>query len=183
MQPCRILLLAKLSCSMMHNNNYCVEKCNVILILYTLIEMALVSKHNDKSKLVLLAKGNADLKCKGRDENVNALNAAYTLIDDRHFANSSTYIYSSKKWTDDYHSFEFSRTPNSVVVKVDGKIYDMDRPNFVGFDSIFSSQVKHILLKKIIVYIGNKMSIYYRNKKQYNILIYFIIYYNVIFRF
>lgn len=105
----------------------------------------MVSKENYKTRLSLIAKGNSELKCSGKDEGTTALNLAYTLTNDRFYGNSTVYIYNPRGYTDGYHTFELSRSSDSIVVKVDGQIHNLDTSHFVG-SGILNSQVKQLFI-------------------------------------
>lgn len=119
---------------------------NVILFeIFIFLELALVSKDNYKTRLVLVAKGNTDLKCSGKEEGTTALNLAYTLTNDRFYGNATVYIYNPRGFTDGYHKFELSRSSTSIVVKVDGVVHNLDTKHFVG-SGILNTQVKQLII-------------------------------------
>lgn len=103
----------------------------------------MVSKDNYKTRLVLVAKGNTDLKCGRQEEGTTALNLAYTLTNERFYGNATVYIYNPKGFTDGYHTFELSRSSTGIAVKIDGQDHNLDTKHFIG-SGILNTQVKQL---------------------------------------
>ncbi|XP_025423118.1 uncharacterized protein LOC112692604 isoform X2 [Sipha flava] len=105
-------------------------------------EIALISKSNEKNKLILATSfGNTNLKCNGEDESAAVLK--YGLkIDETYHVDSKMIKLSSQRnrWSDDYHTFEFSRSPDNIVFRIDGESNQLDTsdlPMNLIFDSEF----------------------------------------------
>lgn len=110
--------------------------------IFVLLEIALVSKSNEQNKLVLaMSFGNSDLKCNGSDESSSVLN--YGLKIDEHYNLKSKMMKSilKSRWSDDYHTFSLSWTPQNIVFKIDGESNNLDTSN-LSLEDIFSSEVK-----------------------------------------
>lgn len=107
-----------------------------------MLEIALVSKTNEKNKLILAASnGNANLKCDGIDE--SAAVVKYGLKIDEKYDISSIIMKSTSKsrWSDDYHSFVITRTHENVEFEIDGSSQYLNTSNLL-LDIIFDSEVK-----------------------------------------
>lgn len=123
--------------------------------------MALVSKTNEKNKLILAtSNGNANLKCNGIDE--SAAVVKYGLkIDEKYDINSIIMKSTSEnRWSDDYHSFVITRTHENVEFEIDGQSQYMNTSNLL-LDLIFDSEVKLKLINYIISHVFITFLIYY----------------------
>lgn len=113
--------------------------------------MALVSKTNEKNKLILAtSNGNANLKCNGIDE--SAAVVKYGLkIDEKYDINSIIMKSTSEnRWSDDYHSFVITRTHENVEFEIDGQSQYMNTSNLL-LDLIFDSEVKLKLIISLVI--------------------------------
>lgn len=110
-----------------------------------LLEIALISKSNEKNKLVLATSfGNTNLKCNGEDESASVLK--YGLkIDETYHVNSKMTRLSSQgnHWSDDYHTFELSRSPDNIVFRIDGESNQLDTSD-LPMNLIFDSEVRKL---------------------------------------
>lgn len=113
----------------------------------------MVSTKNERDKIVLLSKGNENLKCNGADESAHILKHGL-LVDEKYQINSNLTSlnakFSSKSWADDYHSFKFSWSSGSLIISVD------------EYNHIFSSpQLLHVLFNsKVNIYLQYTTSYY-----------------------
>lgn len=117
-----------------------------MVTIFLLLEIALVSKSNEQNRLVLaMSFGNTDLKCNGNDESSSVLN--YGLKIDEHYNLKSKMMKSTikRRWSDDYHTFVLSWTPQNIVFTIDGESNNLDTSN-LSLEDIFSSEVKYIVL-------------------------------------
>jgi hypothetical protein len=110
-----------------------------------LLEIALISKSNEKNKLILATSfGNTNLKCNGEDESAAVLK--YGLkIDETYHVDSKMIKLSSQRnrWSDDYHTFEFSRSPDNIVFRIDGESNQLDTSD-LPMNLIFDSEVRKL---------------------------------------
>lgn len=111
------------------------------------LEIALISKSNEKNKLVLATSfGNTNLKCNGEDESASVLK--YGLkVDEKYHVNPRMMRLSSQenRWSDNYHTYEISRSPENIVFKIDGESYQLDTSD-LPTDLIFDSEVMKLVI-------------------------------------
>ncbi|VVC39997.1 Hypothetical protein CINCED_3A002549 [Cinara cedri] len=103
-------------------------------------EIALVSKSNEQNKLVLaMSFGNNDLKCNGTDESSSVLKYGLKIDENYNLKSKMMKLISNSRWSDDYHTFILSWTPQNIEFKIDGKSNNLDTSN-LSLEDIFSSE-------------------------------------------
>lgn len=107
-----------------------------------LLEIALVSKSNEQNKLVMaMSFGNTDLKCNGNDESSSILRYGFKVDEHYNLKSKMMKSVSKSRWSDDYHTFILSWSPQNIIFKIDGEINNLDISN-LSLEDIFSSEVK-----------------------------------------
>lgn len=123
------------------NNFYNCIKC----IFYKWLEIALISKSNEKNKLVLAKSfGNIDLKCNGDDESATVLKYGLEIDELYHVKSKMMKLTSQNTWHSGYHSFKLFWSPENIVFKIDEESYHLDINN-LPLDFIFDSEVNTYL--------------------------------------
>ncbi|XP_022166764.1 uncharacterized protein LOC111031217 [Myzus persicae] len=103
-------------------------------------EIALVSKSNEKNRLVLAkSSGNTDLKCNGDDESTTVLKYGLEIDELYHVKSKMMKLTSQNTWHNGYHSFKLSWSPENIVFKIDEEINHLDITN-LPLDFIFDSE-------------------------------------------
>ncbi|KAL4131837.1 hypothetical protein QTP88_009086 [Uroleucon formosanum] len=103
-------------------------------------EIALVSKTNEQNKFVLgTSFGNIDLKCNGEDESISVLKYGLKIDEQYHLKPVMMKSTSTSRWSEDYHSFVLSWSPENIVFKIDGESHQLDTSN-LPLDLIFDSE-------------------------------------------
>lgn len=124
----------------------------------------MVSKGNEKNKIILLLKGNANLICNGADESTRILRHGL-LVDEQYQTNQNLKVVPSKKsWTDDFHTFKLSWSPGSLILKIDELSHVFNSSQTLN--SLFSSEVKYLftlyeLVIIILIYIYLELFVYW----------------------
>lgn len=132
----------------------------------------MVSKGNEKNKIVLLSKGNTNLKCNGVDESTHILRHGL-LVDEQYQINQNLKIVSSQKsWSDDFHSFKLSWSPGNLVLKIDEQSHVFNSPQTL--QGLFNSEVKYLvtlyeLVILILIYNYLELFIYWCVSRWYEI--------------
>lgn len=106
----------------------------------------MISKTIEQNKLVLgTLFGNNDLKCKGDDESISVLK--FGLKIDDQYQSKSILMKSTlaSHWSDEYHSFVLSWSPENIVFKIDGESHQLDTTN-LPLDLIFDSEVYYLVI-------------------------------------
>lgn len=115
-----------------------------------MLEIALVSKANERNKLVLATSfGNGDLKCDGIDEGATVLRYGLKIDEQYHIDTYMMESNSEKPWSDGYHSFVLSWTPENVVFKVNGKSNELDAWN-LPLNVILDSEVNELHISDFV---------------------------------
>lgn len=105
-------------------------------------EISLISISNEKNKLVLATLfGNSDLKCNGVDESAFVLKYGLKVDEQYHVTSNLMKSIKTNRWSDDYHSFILTWTPENTIFKIDGESNYLDTTN-LPLDAIFDSNVK-----------------------------------------
>eukprot|EP00102_Acyrthosiphon_pisum_P012999 XP_008182377.1 PREDICTED: uncharacterized protein LOC100165182 [Acyrthosiphon pisum] len=103
-------------------------------------EIALVSKSNEKNRLVLAKSfGNNDLKCNGDDESATVLKYGLEIDELYHSKSKMMKLTSQDTWHNGYHSFKLSWSPENIVFKIDEETNHLDTMN-LPLDFIFDSE-------------------------------------------
>lgn len=111
----------------------------------------MVSKTNEQNKFVLgTSFGNIDLKCNGEDESISVLKYGLKIDEQYHLKPVMMKSTSTSRWSEDYHSFVLSWSPENIVFKIDGESHQLDTSN-LPLDLIFDSEVYFQLLCIIII--------------------------------
>lgn len=101
----------------------------------------MVSKANERNKLVLATSvGNENLKCNEIDESATVLRYGLKIDEQYHIDTDMMESNLENPWSDDYHSFVLSWTPENVVFKIDEKISNLDAWN-LPLNIILDSEV------------------------------------------
>jgi len=132
----------------MDSNNFyhCIK-----FIFYELLEIALVSKSNEKNRLVLAKLfGNTNLKCNGDDESATVLKYGLEIDELYHVKSKMMKLTSQDTWHSGYHSFKLSWSPENIIFKIDEESHHLDTMN-LPLDFIFDSEVNIYLQVLIIV--------------------------------
>jgi len=133
----------------MESNNFynCIQ-----FISHKLLEIALISKSNEKNRLVLAKLfGNTDLKCNGDDESATVLKYGLEIDELYHVKSKMMKLTSQNTWHSGYHSFKLFWSPENIVFKIDEESYHLDTNN-LPLDFIFDSEV-NTYLQVLIIFI------------------------------
>lgn len=91
---------------------------------------------------VASASGNPELRTfDGTDISGHILWGGMVRSDSNGFRNRMT-KYNRELWSKNYHTYEFSWSPNKVVRKVDGEIYDERKLNFATLTPVLTIRLK-----------------------------------------
>jgi len=114
---------------------------NCFFLNFILLEIALVSKTNEQNKLILgTLFGNNDLKCNGEDEGNSVLKYGLKIDEQYHLKSIMMKSTLASRWSEDYHNFVLSWSPENIVFKIDGESHQLDMSN-LPLDLIFDSEV------------------------------------------
>jgi len=138
-------------------------------IFYELLEIALVSKSNEKNRLILAKSfGNTNLKCNGVDESATVLKYGLEIDELYHVNSKMMKLTSQNTWHRGYHSFKLSWSPENIVFKIDDESNRLDTTN-LPLDFVFDSEVNTYQQVLIIVIF------YYNHTYLFEILLIYII--------
>lgn len=101
----------------------------------------MVSKDNERNKIVLLSKGNVNLKCNGDDESANTLKLGLQLDEKNNNTSSLKVVSAPKSWSDNFHSFQLLWRTDNFIFKIDGQEHPFNLTKL--HQNIFSSEVIH----------------------------------------
>jgi len=108
-------------------------------------EISLISTSNENNKLILATSfGNTNLKCNGLDESVSILKYGLKIDEQYHVTTDMMRSTLENRWSDDYHSFVLSWTPQNIIFKIDGESNYLETSN-LPLDAIFESDVNILL--------------------------------------
>lgn len=111
----------------------------------------MVSKTNEQNKFVLgTSFGNNDLKCNGEDESISVLKYGLKIDEQYHLKPVMMKSTLTSRWSEDYHTFAVSWSPENIVFKIDGESHQLDTSN-LPLDLIFDSEVYFQLLFLILL--------------------------------
>lgn len=93
--------------------------------------------------ILVSSSGNNNLKCNEIDESATVLK--YGLKIDEQYRIKTNMMKSTlaNRWSEDYHSFVLSWSPDHIIFKIDGESKNLDTSN-LPLDFIFDSDVKTI---------------------------------------
>lgn len=116
-----------------------------MLLLCLLIEIALISKSNEQNKIVLASSfGNIDLKCNGADESATILRYGLKIDEQYSLETNMKESSSENTWSNDYHSFILSWTPENIIFKIDGQSHNLDAWN-LPLNVILDADVRNLV--------------------------------------
>lgn len=105
----------------------------------------MISNSNERNKLIVASSfGNNNLKCNEKDESSSVLKYGLKIDEQYHVKSNMMKLTKANHWTEDYHSFVLSWTPENIIFKIDGESNYLDTSN-LPLDAIFDSTVKKII--------------------------------------
>lgn len=112
--------------------------------MYFILEISLISNSNERNKLIVASSfGNNNLKCNEENESSSVLKYGLKIDEQYHVASNMMKLTKENHWTEDYHSYVLSWTPENTIFKIDGESSYLDTSN-LPLDAIFDSTVKQI---------------------------------------
>lgn len=118
----------------------------IACMLCVVLEIALISKSNEKNKLILATSfGNSNLKCNGVDESTAVLRYGLKVDDTYHVTpNMIRSVSQDNRWSDNYHTFKLSRSTEGIVFEIDGESSQLDTSD-LPTNLIFDSEVRKLV--------------------------------------
>lgn len=106
----------------------------------------MISKSNEQNKLVLASSfGNIDLKCNEADESAIVLRYGLKIDEQYNLVTNMRESNSENIWSNDYHSFVLSWTPENIIFKIDGQSNNLDAWN-LPLNVILDAEVINLVL-------------------------------------